>query len=96
MYAKLQDSIYFSAPDNSTLFVNLFESSTVAWGDVTLTQASVFPVGTNHTTTLTVTTKSAAQSWTLALRVPFWATGANVVSVNGEAAAPASKLVPSE
>ena len=38
----------------------------------------------NHTTTLRITATSAAHPRTVALRVPFWATGANTVSLNGQ------------
>ena len=97
-YAKLADSIYFHSPDNTTIFINLFESSSVRWDGLILSQQAAFPIHPTHTTTITI--KSVEQrpdaSRTIALRVPFWATsGENAVTVNGEPVE-ASKLVPSK
>ena len=95
----MQDSIYFKTPDNSTLFVNLFESSTVQWDGVAVEQAATFPVDEAHTTTLTVTVAggAAAGERTIALRVPWWATDAagNSVVVNGGTPVAASEITPS-
>lgn len=88
-FAKLQDSIYFKTPDNTTLFVNMFESSTVQWdaaSGLSLEQVATFPADEAHTTTLTVTVAggsdaaaaaaaaAAIGARTVALRVPWWAT----------------------
>jgi DUF1680 family protein len=96
-YAKLADSIFFRSPDNTTLFVNLFEPSTVQWDGIELQQASGFPADINHTTTLTIRRVPAQPllcNRTVALRVPWWADGVNSVTVNGEAV-PAAHLQPS-
>ena len=97
-FAKLADSIYFQSPDRSTLFVNLFESSSVRWGGLTVTQTASFPVDPKKTTSITITNSSLTQGTgnsTIALRVPFWATSAsNFVSVNGQPIE-GSRLVPS-
>jgi DUF1680 family protein len=107
-FSKLADSIYFRSPDNSTLFVNLFESSTVVWDGIKLEQRSVFPLDLNHTTTLTVLNAGSGSgsdrnsnsggggdgNRTIAIRVPWWADGTNNVTVNGEAVPPA-RLSPS-
>ena len=95
-FAKLADSIYFRTPDNTTLFVNLFESSTVTWDGLKLQQTSVFPTEVNHTTTLTVleAPSSGTTNRSVAIRVPWWADGTNTVAVNEETV-PADKLEPS-
>eukprot|EP01046_Picozoa_sp_COSAG06_P058947 COSAG06_NODE_12023_length_1433_cov_11.479112_1_plen_199_part_00 len=99
-FSKLADSIYFRSPDNNTLFVNLFESSTVVWDGIKLEQRSVFPLDLNHTTTLTVINAGnsggggGGGNRTIAIRVPWWADGTNNVTVNGEAVPPA-RLSPS-
>ncbi len=75
----LADSIYFH--NGSTLTVNLFMPSVLAWSQrgITVTQTTSYPVG--DTTTLTVT-GSVAGSWTMRIRIPAWTSGATV-SVNG-------------
>lgn len=84
-YAKLGDSVYFASEDGSTLFVNLFVSSRVRWRNHTITQSAGFPASTNETTIITlVADAEPALEVILAIRVPFWATGANTVTVNGQ------------
>ncbi|GKT66371.1 secreted protein [Colletotrichum tofieldiae] len=74
---KLMDSIYFY--DNDALYVNLFIPSVLKWTQrsVTVTQTTEFPQG--DTTTLKVT---GAGKWTMRVRIPSWASGAQV-TVNG-------------
>ncbi|GAB2967950.1 beta-L-arabinofuranosidase domain-containing protein [Saccharothrix stipae] len=76
---RLADSIYFH--DGTTLTVNLYTPSVLTWSqrNITVTQATSFPV--SDTTTLTVT-GNVGGSWTMRLRIPSWTTGATV-SVNG-------------
>ncbi len=78
---KLMDSIYFS--EGTTLTVNLFMPSTLTWAarNVTVTQATSYPVG--DTTTLTIG-GSPSGSWTVRVRIPAWATGASL-TLNGAA-----------
>lgn len=109
-FAKLADSLYFRSPDNSTLFVNMFASSTITFANGRrVQQLAGFPTDPRSTTTITVvgvapplsssfsTYVGGGGEWTIALRVPFWATGghANTVSVNGGAPIPTSQIVPS-
>ncbi|KAK1518661.1 uncharacterized protein CCOS01_11481 [Colletotrichum costaricense] len=76
---KLMDSIYFY--DNSALYVNLFIPSVLTWTQrsVTVAQTTDFPRG--DTTTLKVT---GAGKWVMRVRIPAWASGAQV-TVNGQA-----------
>ena len=82
MYSKLADSIYFRSPDNSSIFVNMFESSTVRFGTVTLTQNAAFPVSEESTTTISI----MGGALKVMLRVPWWvdASGSNSVKINGQ------------
>jgi len=83
---KLMDSIYFF--EGTTLTVNLFMPSTLTWSarNVTVTQATTYPVG--DTTTLTIG-GSPSGSWTVRVRIPSWATGASL-TLNGAALAVAA------
>ncbi|KAL2880384.1 hypothetical protein SGCOL_004101 [Colletotrichum sp. CLE4] len=76
---KLMDSIYFY--DNYALYINLFIPSVLTWTQrsVTVTQTTDFPRG--ETTTLKVT---GAGKWIMRIRIPAWASGAQV-AVNGQA-----------
>ncbi|KAK1760053.1 hypothetical protein QBC47DRAFT_426876 [Echria macrotheca] len=78
---KLMDSIYFY--ENKTLYVNLFTPSVLKWAEqnVTITQATTFPVG--DTTTLTVDAATKGE-WTMRIRIPSWTSSAAEVKVNGE------------
>ncbi|MFD5947603.1 beta-L-arabinofuranosidase domain-containing protein [Streptomyces collinus] len=80
---KYQDSVYFAKSDGSALYVNLYSPSTLTWAEkgVTVTQATRFPQ--EQGSTLTFGGRSA--SFTLRLRVPFWATAGFRVTVNGRA-----------
>jgi hypothetical protein len=84
-FSKLSDSIYFASPDQSTIFINQFVSSAITWAEkkVTVTQDAGFPVSTTSTTSVTVTA-TAPTSFTMKVRVPAWATGANTVTLNGK------------
>jgi DUF1680 family protein len=77
---KLMDSIYFY--DSSSLYVNLFAPSVLKWTQrgLTVTQATTYPV--TDTTTLVVTGTSSS-NWAMRIRIPQWASGAEV-SVNGQ------------
>jgi DUF1680 family protein len=70
---KYADSIYYSAGD--TLYVNLFIASVLDWPgrDITIRQDTTFPVA--GSTRLTVTGSGA---FTLKVRVPGWAAGAQL------------------
>ncbi|MFI2632284.1 beta-L-arabinofuranosidase domain-containing protein [Streptomyces collinus] len=80
---KYQDSVYFAKSDGSALYVNLYSPSTLTWAEkgVTVTQTTRFPQ--EQGSTLTFEGRSA--SFTLRLRVPFWATAGFRVTVNGRA-----------
>ncbi|MEV6863403.1 beta-L-arabinofuranosidase domain-containing protein [Streptosporangium subroseum] len=76
---KLMDSIYFYA--DTTLYVNLFQPSTLNWTQrgITVTQTTSYPV--NDTVTLQVT-GNVSGTWSMRVRIPGWASGATI-SVNG-------------
>ena len=80
-FSKLGDSIYFQ--DARGLFVNHFAASELDWQEkgVRLVQETGFPIEAG--TTLTVRTAKPA-SFALRVRVPYWATGANSVALNGK------------
>lgn len=88
-FSKLSDSIFFSSTDDSTLFINLFVPASVTWrglrGGVVVIQVTGYPYEANHTTTVIVNATGSGGSWTVSIRVPFWATGANTVTLNGQA-----------
>ncbi|MFC7382280.1 beta-L-arabinofuranosidase domain-containing protein [Sphaerisporangium rhizosphaerae] len=75
----LMDSIY--SYNGTTLFVNMFQPSTLNWSQrgITVTQTTSYPA--SDTTTLQVT-GGAGDSWTMRVRIPAWTTGATI-SVNG-------------
>jgi DUF1680 family protein len=79
---KYADSIYFHSAD--TLYVSLFVSSTLTWAErgLTLVQETTFPDAPS--TRLRITGGSA--TFTLKLRIPGWATGAQL-RINGTAQA---------
>ena len=74
---KFSDSIFWY--DTSSLYVNLFIPSVLKWSarNVTITQATSYPVGD----TITLTTNGTG-TWSLRVRIPGWTTSAEV-SVNG-------------
>jgi len=84
-YAKLNDAIYFRGPPNGThetLYLNLFHSSSVHLpSGAVLTQHAAFPTSLSSTTIVTL----SGPSLTLKLRIPWWATGSNRLSLNGVA-----------
>jgi len=83
-FAEISDSLWFESADASTLYVALFASSTATWRDgAVVRQESGFPYAARATTTLAVVAAGSAPAFTLAIRVPAWATGANAVTVNG-------------
>jgi DUF1680 family protein len=63
-------------------------SSTITWAEkkVSITQDAGFPYSTTSTTAITVTA-TAPTTFTMKLRVPAWAEGANTVTLNGKAVA---------
>jgi len=102
-FAKLSDSIYFSDPSHSTLFVNLFASSSVTWqerGGVVVTQEAGFPESTTSTTTIKVAVPKHQHKHSLEfamkIRVPAWAiSGQNRITLNGQPIPPHS-IVPGQ
>ncbi|MET8987208.1 beta-L-arabinofuranosidase domain-containing protein [Nonomuraea wenchangensis] len=76
---NLVDAIY--SYNGTTLFVNLFQPSTLNWSQrgITVTQTTSYPA--SDTTTLQVT-GSVGGSWTMRIRIPAWTSGATI-SVNG-------------
>jgi DUF1680 family protein len=79
-FAKIGDSVFFHGSD--TLYVGLFASASVAAGGLTWAQASDWPYDPELSTTISVT-GGAARNFTLAVRVPLWATARNTVTLNG-------------
>ena len=81
-FSKLGDSLYFQ--DARGLFVNHFAASELDWQEkgVRLLQETGFPLEAG--TTLTVHCSKPA-AFALRVRVPYWATGANAVALNGKA-----------
>jgi DUF1680 family protein len=79
-HTKYQESIYFRSADDSTLWVNLFVSSTLDWAEkgLTITQETDFP--REQGTKLTV---GGTCPLAIKLRVPAWARSGYVVRVNG-------------
>ena len=78
---KLQNSIYFKGIDNSSLYVNLYISSTLNWTErnITVVQSTSFP-HEDHTR-LTIKGKG---KFDLKVRVPHWATKGFIVKINGK------------
>ncbi|MFF0767349.1 beta-L-arabinofuranosidase domain-containing protein [Nonomuraea wenchangensis] len=76
---NLVDAIY--SYNGTTLFVNLFQPSTLNWSQrgITVNQTTSYPA--SDTTTLQVT-GSVGGSWTMRIRIPAWTSGATI-SVNG-------------
>ncbi|KAH8901813.1 DUF1680-domain-containing protein [Coniochaeta sp. PMI_546] len=74
---KLMDSIYFY--DETSLYVNLFVPSVLTWPEmrITVKQTTTFPV--SDTTSLQI---SGSGPFTLRVRIPAWAAGADI-SING-------------
>ena len=82
-FARLSDSVFWESPDTGTLYVNVFVSATASWrSGAVVRQASAFPYGAANTTALTVVAAGSAPTFTLALRVPGWAT-TTAVTLNG-------------
>jgi DUF1680 family protein len=79
-HTKYQEQIYSHSSDNSTLYVNLFISSTLNWSEkgFTITQSTSYPAA--GTTTITV---NGSGNLVIMLRVPFWVKNGYIVSVNG-------------
>lgn len=77
---KLMDSIYFHTSD--TLYVNLFTPSKLNWSQkkVSITQTTDFPESDTSTFKITGDTSE----WTLAVRIPSWASKASI-KINGQA-----------
>ena len=77
---KYQDSVYFTAEDNSALYVNLYMPSVLKWAgkNLTVTQETSYP----HEQRSKITIDGNGQ-FELRLRVPAWATAGFTVRVNG-------------
>jgi len=71
-HTKYQETIYFRAPDNSALYVNLYIGSVLQWTEkgVTVTQTTDFPRAQESTLTI-----SGSATFDLNLRIPQWADG---------------------
>jgi len=85
-FSKLTDSIYFASPDQTTIFVQQFVSSTIHWPEkkAVINQTAGFPYASDSTTTLTITIVEPT-TFTIKLRVPSWAAGQVSLTVNGNA-----------
>lgn len=81
-FAKIGDSIFFAGADGATLYVGLFASATVAAGGLTWAQTSGWPYDDARTTLISVVA-GAPRNYTLAVRVPLWATAKNTATLNG-------------
>lgn len=89
-FAKLGDSIFFWQPaEKSTthkpaLFINQFVSATAKLrelsGKVSVEQDAQFPIDPERTSTLTV---HGSGEFDFMIRIPEWAKGKNLVTVNG-------------
>lgn len=82
------EHIFGELPDHSGVRVHLFESATLTWParGAVLRMDAGFPASTAYTARLTVATPAAAAapSFSVLVRVPFWAsTGGNAASLNG-------------
>ena len=89
------ENIFQEAPDASALYVQLFEPATLTWParGAVLSLAAGFPASTSNTGALTVVSPGALlePTFSVLVRVPAWATGANVATLNGvPLAAPAA------
>jgi DUF1680 family protein len=81
-HTKYQESIYFHSADRSTLWVNLFVPSTLAWEQAgfTVTQQTDYP--REQATRLTI---KGSGRLAVKLRVPAWVETGFVVRINGAA-----------
>ena len=79
-HTKYQESVYFQSADKSTLWVNLFISSTLNWEEkgFTITQQTDYP--REQATKLTV---NGSGPLNIKLRVPAWVQKRYVVRING-------------
>ena len=79
-HTKYQDSIYFRSTDGSTLYVNLYIASTLAWREkgFAIAQRTNYPM--EGTSTLTVDGNGPLD---IKLRVPAWIRKGYAVRVNG-------------
>ncbi|HVT81560.1 MAG TPA: beta-L-arabinofuranosidase domain-containing protein, partial [Phycisphaerae bacterium] len=77
---KLQDSVYFRANDNSTLYVNLFVPSTLNWTEkkATVKQETSYPYADRTQITLTGITGTDVK-----VRVPEWVSKGFFIKING-------------
>ena len=83
-FSKLGDSIFFTDPQQSALYVSLFASAAVRWDarpdgvPVTVTQSAGFPESRTSTTKVTINLGGQASTsiFALHIRVPGWATNA--------------------
>jgi DUF1680 family protein len=87
-HAKHGDSIYWENGD--TLFVNLYIPSTVDWHDARLELRTRYPF--EEDIDLTVRRLPGARPFTLALRLPAWASS-HTLLVNGKVHAASSRRV---
>ncbi len=81
-HTKYQETIYFKSADGSTLWVNLYASSTLTWAekDLTVVQETEYP--RQDSTRLTVRGSGPLD---IKLRVPGWVRKGFFVTINGAA-----------
>ena len=82
------ENIFHEFPDHTGIWVNLYEPATLKWPatGAVIRQDSHYPSSTAYTSKLTIESPgSHGGQFTIMLRVPFWATGANTVTLNGAA-----------
>ncbi|MEV2217629.1 beta-L-arabinofuranosidase domain-containing protein [Streptomyces sp. NPDC050997] len=80
-HTKYQDSVYFRSADGDALYVNLSLASTLRWPErgFVIEQSSAYPAEGVRTLTF----REGGGRLDLKLRVPSWATGGFIVTVNG-------------
>merc|ERR1712060_656421 len=89
-FAKLSDSIYFTSPTKTTVYVNQFTSSSLMLDSlgIKLVQDASFPASPSSTTTLRLshlgTVAPQGIDLEILIRVPKWLTQKGSVTVNGQ------------
>lgn len=81
------ENIFHEAAGHSGVYVHLFEPATLSWParGAVIQQESGFPASTTFTSRLTILAPAAVGGavFSLLVRVPAWATGANTATLNG-------------
>ncbi len=81
-HTKLQDSIYFRCRQDTALYVNLYIPSTLDWRErqIVVRQQTCYPYSQSSRLSI-----AGAGEFTLHLRIPGWATAAEVqLTINGQ------------